>query len=110
MTTLQRVVRELSKSTGDSVVVVGGDGRVLATAGTDEPPVGSISRTADLTSAEHGHPVTGHRTISGGDALAVSVPVLSSRGTIGTLRMSSSLAVVDDAVTRNWLILGGLRA
>ncbi len=108
MTTLQRVVRELSKSTGDSVVVVGGDGRVLATAGTDEPPVGSISRTADLTSAEHGHPVTGHRTISGGDALAVSVPVLSSRGTIGALRMSSSLAVVDDAVTRNWLILGGL--
>jgi signal transduction histidine kinase len=107
-TTLRRVVQELAKGTGDSVVVIGGDGRVLATAGSHEPPVGSLSTTADLVSAERGHAVTGRRSIGDADALTVSVPVLSSRGTIGALRVSASLTVVDHAVTRNWLILGGL--
>ncbi|HEV2309786.1 MAG TPA: HAMP domain-containing sensor histidine kinase [Acidimicrobiia bacterium] len=106
-TTLRRVVHQLAHSTGDSVVVVDSDGRVLVTAGGHEPAVGTVTRTADLTSAQRSHPVTGHRNI-GGDALAVSVPVLSSGGAIGALRMSASLAVVDHAVTRNWLILGGL--
>lgn len=108
MATLRRVVQELAKGTGDSVTVVGGDGRVLATAGAHEPRVGSISRAADLTSAQRGRAVSGHRSVGGADALAVSVPVLSSRGTIGALRISASLAVVDHAVTRNWLLLGGL--
>jgi signal transduction histidine kinase len=108
MATLRRVVHELARGTGDGVVVVGSDGRVLATAGAHEPPVGSVSTAADLVSAKRGHAVTGHRTVGGSDALAVSVPVLSSRGTIGALRMSASLAVVDHAVTRNWLLLGGL--
>ncbi len=107
-TTLHRVVRELARGTGDGVVVVGSDGRVLATAGPDQPAVGTTSTAADLTSAKHGHPVTDHRRIAGGDALAVSVPVLSSRGTVGALRMTASLGVVDHAVTRNWLLLGGL--
>ena len=108
MTTLRRVVRELAGGTGDTVVVVGSGGRVLATAGAHEPRVGTVAATGDLVSAERGHPVTAYRGTGGGPALAVSVPVPSSSGAIGALRMSASLAVVDHAVTRNWLILGGL--
>ena len=106
--TLGRLVHELSAGTGDGVVVVGGDGRVLAAAGAAEPTVGTTSTAADLVSAEHGHPVTARRSTGRGDVLAVSVPVLASRDTVGALRVSSSFSVVDHAVTRNWALLGGL--
>ncbi len=101
---LRGFVRELAARTGDGIVVVGPAGQVLARAGSQQPPVGSM----DLTDGRHGRTMTGRRATSRGDVMAATVPVLSGGGTIGAVRVSASLAVVDGAVTRNWLLLGGL--
>jgi signal transduction histidine kinase len=107
--TLTGLVHELAAQTGAGVVVVDETGRVLASAGAHQPPPGaSTAGVADLDAARRGHRVSGRRASPGGDVLAVTVPVVWRDGTVGALRMSSSLSVVEHAVERNWLLLGGL--
>ncbi|HEV2994311.1 MAG TPA: HAMP domain-containing sensor histidine kinase, partial [Acidimicrobiia bacterium] len=108
-TTLGRLVHELATQTKAGIVVVGADGQVLAAAGAHEPAVGtSTLGVSDLDAARRGRTVTGRRAVGGSDVLAVTVPVLSRDKTIGAVRVWSSVAIVDDAIRRNWLLLGGL--
>ncbi len=107
--TLASLVGALARQTGNGVVVVDDTGRVLAAAGSHQPHPGtSTAGVADLDAARHGHRVTGRQAGPGGDVLAVTVPVVWRDGTVGALRVSSSLSVVDHAVQRNWLLLAGL--
>jgi signal transduction histidine kinase len=107
--TLDPFVHRLAARTGDGFVVVGADGVVLEAAGRNEPAVGAdTGGVADLDAARRGRSITARRGTRSGDVLAVTVPVLSGGETVGAVRVSSSLAVVDQAVTRNWLLLAGL--
>lgn len=107
--TLGRLVHELARRAQAGIVAVDAHGTVLASAGPAEPRPGtSTAGVADLDSARQGHQVTGRRASRHGDLLAVTVPLLSGDGTAGALRVSAPVAVIDDAVQRNWLLLGGL--
>jgi signal transduction histidine kinase len=107
--TLGPFVHRLAARTGDGFVVVGADGMVLDAAGRNQPRPGtSTGGLADLNAARRGRSVTGRRGSRSGDVLAVTVPVLTDGQAVGAVRVTSSLAVVDEAVTRNWLLLGGL--
>ena len=102
-------VHQLAARTGDGIVVVDVDGRVLDAAGAHQPAAGaSTVGSADLDAARRGRGVTGRRAVDGGDVLTVTVPILSGGATLGAVRVSSSLAEIDGAVVRNWLLLGGL--
>ena len=107
--TLGPFVQRLAARTHDGFVVVGADGMVLEAAGKNQPAPGTYTgAVADLNAARRGRSVTARRGSKSGDVLAVTVPVLTGGATVGAVRVSSSLAVVDQAVTRNWLLLVGL--
>ncbi len=107
--TLARLVHQFAARTGAGIVLVDSDGTVLAASGAHAPRPGhNTAGTADLDTARRGRRVSGRRATSSGAMLAVAVPVLGPNGTVGALRVSSSVAVVDHAVARNWLLLGGL--
>jgi signal transduction histidine kinase len=107
--TLDRLVHQLAGRAHAAIVVVDAQGTVLASAGTAVPrPGATTAGVADLDAGRAGHQVTGRRGTPAGDMLAVTVPVLSADGRVGALRVAASVAVVDDAVQRNWLLLAGL--
>jgi signal transduction histidine kinase len=107
--TLTRLVHELATRTGTGIVLVDTHGAAVAASGAHEPTPGVMTAgSADLDAARRGRQVSGRRATTGGDVLAVTVPVLGPNGIVGALRVSSSFAVVDHAVSRNWLLLGGL--
>jgi signal transduction histidine kinase len=102
-------VHQLAARTGDGIAVVDLGGRVVDAAGAHQPATAaSTVGSADLDAARRGHGVTARHTVGGDDTLTVTVPILSGGATIGAARVSSSLAEVDGAVARNWLLLGGL--
>jgi signal transduction histidine kinase len=106
---LQDLARMFRVQTGLSVVVVDGDGAVMATAGRHEPAVGAdLSGRTDVGTALRGRQVTTERPLAGEDSLSVAVPVLSRGVPVGALRVSSSLATVADNTRDNWLLLGAL--
>jgi signal transduction histidine kinase len=107
--TLGRLARQLAGRAQAAIVIVDSRGTVLASAGSAVPrPETMTLGLADLDAGRGGRQVTGRRRTAAGDALAVTVPVLSGDGRVGAVRVSASVAVVDDAVQRNWLLLGGL--
>jgi signal transduction histidine kinase len=107
--TLGRLAHQLAGRARASIVVVDSRGTVQASAGPAVPRPGTMTAgVADLDAGRGGRQVTGRRGTAAGDVLAVTVPVLSGDGRVGALRVSASVAVVDDAVQRNWLLLAGL--
>jgi signal transduction histidine kinase len=107
--TLGRLARQLAGRAEAAIVVVDSRGTVLASAGSAVPGAGTMTLgVPDLDAGRGGRQVTGRRGNAAGDVLAVTVPVLSGDGRVGALRVSASVAVVDDAVQRSWLLLGGL--
>ena len=107
--TVTGLVRALAAQTGAGVVVVDDGGTVLAAAGAHEPKVGSSTvGIASLDAARHGHRESARRPGSGGDVVDVTVPLVWRDGTVGALRVSSSLSAIEPSVERNWLLLGGL--
>jgi signal transduction histidine kinase len=107
--TLGRLARQLAGRAQAAIVVVDSRGTVRASAGSAVPRPGTMTvGVADLDAGRGGRQVSGRRATAAGDVLAVTVPVLAGDGRVGALRVSASVGVVDAAVQRNWLLLGGL--
>ncbi|HSO94437.1 MAG TPA: ATP-binding protein [Acidimicrobiia bacterium] len=107
--TLDRLVRQLAGRAHAAIVVVDSAGQVRASTGPGVPRSGPMAvGVADLDAGRGGRQVTGRRVSPAGDVLAVTVPVLAGDGRVGALRVGAPVAMADDAVRNNWLLLGGL--
>ena len=107
--TLGHLARQLAGHAHAAIVIVDSHGTVRAATGSGVPRPGTMTiGVADLDAGRTGRQVTGRRATPAGTVLAVTVPVLSGDGRVGAVRVATSVAVVDDAVQRNWLLLAGL--
>jgi len=106
---LDHVVRSFHRQTGTRAVIVDAHGTVVAVAGGGEPPVGQdLASRPEMAAAARGRQSSGDRSTRDGDVLSVTVPVRSSSGAVGSVRVSASLALVTERAHEHWLLLGGL--
>lgn len=106
---LRLLVRTFRRQTGLSAAIVDATGTVVSSVGRHEPDVGSsIASAVEIDEALGGRDTTGERSLEGDDVLSVTLPVLGASGTVGAVRVTSTLDAVDESSARNWLLLGAL--
>jgi len=108
-TSLRHLVRTFRRQTGLSAAIVDANGVVVSSVGGREPDVGlSVASEPEMAAALKGRDTTRERSLQGDDVLSVAVPVLGASGTVGAVRVTSTLAEVSENSSRNWLLLGAL--
>jgi signal transduction histidine kinase len=117
---LQAIAREGRRRVGGRVVIVDRKGVVLAD--SEPPPRAALDRpltnASDIRTALAGREVAGTRHVDalGADFLSVAEPITTSAGggaaattsTIGVVRVSYPLSVIDARIRDNWLLLAGI--
>ena len=106
---LDNLARSFHRQTGLRAVIVDAGGTVVAAVGAGEPPIGrDLGKRPEMVAAARGRQSSGDRSTPSGDVLSVTVPVVSSDGSVGAVRVSALLAVVTERTREHWLILGAL--
>jgi signal transduction histidine kinase len=100
MAELAALVRSSENSVGGRVLIVNGQGRVLADSAGSSTLGSSYLSRPEIAAALRGRSVQSQRASHtlGKDILATAVPVLRGGGTIGAVRITQSVAAVQQAV------------
>jgi len=101
--TLERLVATSAESVRGRVVVVDGQGELIADSAGDTENGSDFSTRPEIASALDGTPYqeTRYSDTLSADILATAVPILHRGSVVGAVRITQSVAAVDSAVRRS---------
>lgn len=105
---LDNLLTSYAEDLGGRIVIVDRNGISVAdTANLDGPPR-DFSTRPEIVAALEGRRAVGRRPSEtlGGELLYVAVPIQSTEGTLGAVRVTYPAAALNDTVRNNWLRLG----